>query len=136
MQQKPGPENIIFSGSWTNGNGISLNYYVGRIREKYGLLLRKDCETSITDTIIIGYNYTYPINSTYDYNTFRYELDPTTIRGSSVFNATTSTIEVCHEVRLTNNSDVFDRQVITIVVPQEGTLLLSIIVFLFCTKEF
>ncbi len=100
-----------------------MNYFIGRDQEKEAVLLQKDCESPIIDTIITGHNYTYLMNSTYDYNTFRYELDPTTIRGSSIFNATTSTIEVCHEVRLTN-SDVFDRQVITIVVPKEGKHLL------------
>jgi len=118
----PGPENISFSGSWTNGNGITTNYFIGRDRENNAVLLQKDCETPISDTNVTGHNYTYPMNSTYDYYSFRYDLDPTTIRESSIFNATSSTIEVCHEVRLTNNTNIFDHQIIKIVVPDEGTV--------------
>ncbi len=111
---------IAFERSWTNGNGITMSYYISRDHDIVAILLQKDCETPITDTTIIRQNYTYSMNENHDYYILRYDLDPTTIRESSIFNTFSSTIEICHEVRSTNDTYVFDRQIITIAVPRAG----------------
>ena len=84
------------------------------------MLLQKDCKTPIIDTYITTDNSTYSLNFTYDSSWFLYTLDPITIRDSDIFDDTTSRIEVCHVVRLTNNTNVVDKRIITINVPAEG----------------
>jgi hypothetical protein len=110
----------VFTGSWTNGNRITTNYQVGRLREHKAVLLQKDCETPITDTSISPTNNTYSFDFMYDSSQFFYALDPTTIRNSVIFNATASRIEVCHIVHLTNNTLIINTQIISINVPPEG----------------
>ncbi len=106
-----------------------MSYYIGRGQDNEAVLLQQDCETPITDTMITEEIFVFPSNITYDVSLFSYEFDPTTIRDSVVFFTTTSTIEVCHEVHLTDNTVVFDRRIFTIMVPGNGKFLFPVIVY-------
>jgi len=116
---------LSFIQSWTGGNFLTLYYQVERNVAHGGLLLQSDCATPITDTNIISYPpstwWPWPYTSPYDNSYFYYNLDPATIYNSVIFDSATSKIEVCHVASITNNPNIFDAKIITIIVPSPGT---------------
>jgi hypothetical protein len=115
---QPGAVDVIFQESWTSGNRIWANYLIGRDQNHTAELYQKDCTTPIRDTsITIEQPWLYTMNFTYDNVGFGYTLDRNTVRNSVIFNSTSSEIEVCHVVALTDVPDKVSKQVIKIFVP-------------------
>ena len=112
-----------FINSWSTGNTIVANYLV-RISDLdtlNGKLLQKDCSTPIDDTDVLPGLITYPWDDSYTYGHFNYTFDPATARDSVLFNETTSSIEVCHVVRL-GSSAIKDERAVSIRVPRPVTV--------------
>lgn len=122
LQFRPkGP--FSFKNSWSTRNTVVANYLVrfNNVDTLNGELLQKDCSTPIDDTDVIPGFVTYPWDDTYIHAFFNYTFDPSTARDSVLFNEATSSIDVCHVVRL-ESSTIKDERVISIRVPQPGTV--------------
>lgn len=63
-------------------------------------LFEKDCSTSITDLTITPSETLTPINSTHDRLELAYNIDTPNLEASRVWNAESSTIELCLVVQL------------------------------------
>ena len=63
-------------------------------------LFEKDCSTSITDLTITPSETLTPINSTHDRLELAYDIDTPSLEASAVWNAESSTIELCLVVQL------------------------------------
>lgn len=112
-----------FTNSWSSQNSIFANYLV-RIADAdtlNGELLQKDCTTPIDDTNVLAGFVTSPWDDTYTHVYFNYTFDPATTRDSVLFNEATSSIEVCHVVRL-GRSTSKDERIMSIRLPQPGTV--------------
>lgn len=117
---------FTFLQSSTSGNSIHTAYVVhkDRLGDFRAALLQKDCKSAIIDTQVnVELNSKwddYSWDENYNYTDFKYTLDPETARNSVIFNAATSSIEVCHVVWL-GSSKKRSKQKITIDVPEPGT---------------
>jgi hypothetical protein len=113
MYQPRGP--FKFMNSRTRRNDIVANYIVkvDLVDKVNSKLLQSDCSSSIQDTAISVGLYSWNWDEQYNYTSFKYTLDPETVRDSVIFNGDTSSIEVCHIVWL-GNSKKRDKQIIKI----------------------
>jgi hypothetical protein len=103
MYQPRGP--FKFMNSRTRRNDIVANYIVkvDLVDKVNSKLLQSDCSSSIQDTAISVGLYSWNWDEQYNYTSFKYTLDPETVRDSVIFNGDTSSIEVCHIVWLGNS---------------------------------
>ena len=78
-----------------------MNYEIGQGRQFDTLLFLKDCTTNVTDITI---NYTEPLltqtSANFSTVTLGYNIDKSMIANSSIWNATSSQIELCQVVQL------------------------------------
>ena len=78
-----------------------MNYEIGNGRQFDTLLFLKDCTTNVTDITI---NYTESLltqmNANFSTVTLGYNIDKSMIANSSIWNATSSQIELCQVVQL------------------------------------
>jgi hypothetical protein len=111
-----------FMNSRTSGNAIFANYVVkgDRVDDVNAQLLQSDCSSPILDTTISDGLQQWGWDHIYDYVSFNYTLDSTTVRDSAIFSKAASAIEVCHVVWL-GNSNKRDKQIIKIPLREPGT---------------
>ena len=74
-------------------------------------LFEKDCYTSITDLTITQSETLTPINATHDRLELAYNIDTPNLEASRVWNAETSTIELCQVVQLRSSQFVMAEDV-------------------------
>jgi len=80
---------------------LILTYYIGKDRQHNSLLFKKDCITNVTDITV---NNTEPLltpnNATFEMLTLGYSINKSMIANSTIWNATSSQIELCQVVQL------------------------------------
>lgn len=112
-----------FTNSWSSGNRLGANYLVRTTDADVinGELLQKDCSTPIDDTDVLAGKYISYWYGIYSNAYFDYTFDSATARDSVLFDEATSSIEVCHVVRLGDTAQK-DERIIRIQVPRPVTV--------------
>ena len=84
-----------------------MDYEVGKDQQYESLLFMKDCVSNVTDITV---NYTEPVltpkNTTFETLSLGYSIDKSMIANSTIWNATSSQIELCQVVQLKEGSMV------------------------------
>lgn len=79
---------------------VAIDYAIGKNRDVESSIYQKDCETNITDIGINSTQFTSYLSATHDSLTLHHSIDKSAIGDSSIWNETSTEINVCQVVRL------------------------------------